>query len=50
MKAVLQDVQYAPAEVYGISLHGHGTGWFRPNSTICGSHVGRTYIERPAAA
>lgn len=31
MKTVLRDVQYyAPAEVYGISLLGHGTGWFPP--------------------
>lgn len=29
MKAVLRDVSYyAPAEVYGIALSGHGTGWF----------------------
>lgn len=31
MKGVLRDVAYfAPAEVYGISLLGHGTGWFPP--------------------
>lgn len=29
MRQVLNDVQtFAPAEVYGISLLGHGTGWF----------------------
>ena len=31
MRNVLRDVRYfAPAEVYGITLLGHGTGWFPP--------------------
>ena len=47
MKAVLQDVQYyAPAEVYGISLHGHGTGWFPPElNNLRQPMSGEPYIE-----
>lgn len=47
MKAVLQDVQYyAPAEVYGISLHGHGTGWFPPElNNLRQPMSGESYIE-----
>lgn len=31
MNSVLEDIAYfAPAEVYGISFLGHGTGWFPP--------------------
>ena len=47
MKAVLPDVQYyAPAEVYGISLHGHGTGWFPPElNNLRQPMSGEPYIE-----
>ena len=47
MKAVLQDVQYyAPAEVYGISLHGDGTGWFPPElNNLRQPMSGESYIE-----
>lgn len=31
MQSVIRDaVEYAPAEVYGIAMLGHGTGWFPP--------------------